>query len=78
MSDNEKMIGYKMDIAYGFEIFINAGGGISIRQEDWEHDEQLIVLNPIEARELLKGLNDLIDGCGPLVTEIEADPKDSE
>ena len=76
MSENDKLIGYEMDKGCGFKVFINAGGGISIIQHDWPDEEQTIVLNPTEAGEIIKAMQDLINGCGPLMTPIKADSED--
>lgn len=76
MSDKPEVIGYTMTIGNGFKVFINGNGGLSIKQEDWESNEHLIVLTPYEAAELIKAMQELIDGCGPMMTPIQVPPKD--
>jgi hypothetical protein len=75
MSDN---IGFKMRKQMGFEVFINKGGAISIKQNDFYNQEMLIVLSRSEAEILQSCLSDLIDGCSDELTNIEANSEGEE
>ena len=76
MSKTRELIGYTMTVGNGFTVFINGNGGLSIKQDDWENSEHLIVLTPYEAAELIKAMQELVHACGPMMTPIDLPPKD--
>ena len=74
----DQVIGYEMQRALGFKVFLNKGGNISISQEcDYNgmSDEQLIVLTRNEAEQLSGLLLELAteENCREMVEHIYED-----
>jgi hypothetical protein len=56
-------IGYKVNGALGYEVFLNENGAITIKQECPIAGEQLVVLNSAEAEILARALDEMQDWC---------------
>ena len=56
-------IGYKVNGALGYEVFMNQNGTITIKQKCPIAGEQLVVLNSAEAEILARALDEMQDWC---------------